>query len=75
MNRSWHRGELWWTSNFLKHQKVSRKMLLACMQCDFQSNGIFNILIIKTYIYVKPHFQSTVITRLDGASLEKYFIV
>ena len=27
------------------------------MQCDFHFNGIFNILIIHTYIYVIPHFQ------------------
>ena len=32
-------------------------MLLACMQCDFPSNGIFNILKINTYDYVIPHFQ------------------
>ena len=32
-------------------------MLLACMKCDFQSNGIFNILKINTYIHVIPHFQ------------------
>ena len=32
-------------------------MLLACMKCDFQPNGIFNILKIHTYIHVIPHFQ------------------
>ena len=32
-------------------------MLLACLKCDFQPNGIFNLLKIHTYIHVISHFQ------------------
>ena len=50
-------------------------MLLACMQCDFHFNGIFNILIIHTYIYVIPHFQGMSFTFNVKKSLKIYKIV
>jgi len=31
--------------------------LFCWMKCDFQPNGIFNLLKIHTYIHVIPHFQ------------------
>ena len=47
-------------------------MLLACMQCDFHFNGIFNILIIHTYIYVIPHFQGMSFTFNVKKKVKKY---
>ena len=35
MNRCWLRGDIWWTSNFPIHQKVSRKKYLTSFICFF----------------------------------------
>ena len=77
MNSSKNRGDFWWTSNFPVYQwfwDIFCWMLLACMQCNFEPNGIFNILKIHTCVYVIPHFQGISFTFKVKKSL-KYKIV
>ena len=50
-------------------------MLLASMKCDFQPNGVFNILKIHTYIHVIPHVQGMSFYFRVKKSLEKIKIV